>query len=286
MTPADAEAHPPSDALPAAGWQQGSLFGARPLRYLWNDLPEPGKKEPSVKWRQARSREKAVVISQTCDIASADEPYVEAMLCSEVQADFAARIDRNSARHFLVDPATGLVAQAKYRLQLSKALLVGLQPESWPATPGRLDRFVRWLARRYDRPALPDALVDVFQNPIEDALRQLDMDQPEVVGAFNGIVREIRVSVPEREAPPFVVRVTLLLNDSRLTAEQDDAIEQVVAAMQRALDPMKVSIIGRPNRAAEADLSVAEYFATRPLFLEYLTYRGDVVEGAPPPHGG
>jgi len=44
---------------------------------------------------------------------------------------------------------------------------------------------VRWLARRYDRPALPDALVEAFQIPVNEALEALDDKEPEIGEAFS-----------------------------------------------------------------------------------------------------
>ncbi len=61
------------------------------------------------------------------------------------------------------------------------------------------------------------------------------------------------------------------------------AIEAAEQAIRDALDPGVARLDGEVRQLDEEQLSVAEYFATRPLFLEYLTYRGDETEGAAPP---
>lgn len=174
---------PQADVLLTAGWQQGTFFTVSSVAFLWNGRPSGGAEPATVEQRRPRADEQYVVISQTCDIgASAEqEPYVEAMLCRvRKQPKFLARAARNSARWFVVDIDSGLVVEAKYRVQIAKELLIDLEPRPWPGSAQQLDRFVRWLARRYDRPALPDALVEAFQKPIEQALEQLDADSPEV----------------------------------------------------------------------------------------------------------
>jgi hypothetical protein len=157
-------------ALLEAGWRQGAVFDAPSVYFAWNENPASGKDEATtMKARKKRSKEKLVLVTQDCDIkASAEEEsYVEALVCVvERRQDFLHRIDRNSARWFVVDPGSGLVAQAKYRVQIAKEALTTLTPEVWPSTATRLDRFVQWLARRYDRPAIPDPIVEAFQRPL------------------------------------------------------------------------------------------------------------------------
>src|SRR4051812_39639428 len=120
-------------ALIEAGWRQGSGSNAPSGCFGWNALSAPDAEQAtSVQTRRVRAKEKLVIVSQTCDIKArpSNEPYVEALICTtEKPSEYLDRIDRNSARAFVIDPATGLVAHAKYRLQLAKAVLQDLRPE-------------------------------------------------------------------------------------------------------------------------------------------------------------
>lgn len=160
-------------------WRQGVLFSAPQVSIVWNVFSNEDPPGITTKSRRPRSGEKFVIISQTCDIKAKkdDEPFIEALLCTkEKNGSYLARIDRNSARKFVISPDAGLIAEAKYRVLLDKDVLGVLIPEIWPGTTERYGRFVRWLARRFDRPALPDKMVETFQVPIEQILKQIDED--------------------------------------------------------------------------------------------------------------
>ncbi len=170
-----------------------------------NEPSEPGSTEVTVpRPHKVKAKETLVVASQTCDIVAGQntEPYVEALICSVQNERFVARLGPNSARWFLVDPQLRLVAAAQRRVYLTKPALLRLTPEPWPGTAERLQHFVRWLARRYDRPALPDDIVAAFQNPLQAALLQLDEGHPAVRAAFSRAVHEARVKLPPSDIPP------------------------------------------------------------------------------------
>ena len=248
---------------------------------MWNELDDG---RFTYKGRTVGSKEQCIIVSQDCDIVASlnQEPYIEALICKVEKPQFASAIDRNSARYFLVDPSIGLVANARYRAHIAKAALATLAPRPWSSGTTRFDRFVRWLGRRYDRPALPTSLVESFQNPINRIMADFADDTPHLSTAFSRVVREIRVSQPSTDHPPFEVQMILLLEDDLLSEEEDQAIETAMSAIRNGLDPAQVHLDPIIRRATEDDLSIREYFATRPLFLEYLTYRGDEVDGAEP----
>lgn len=271
-----------------AGWHQGTIFTARSVYFLWNETPgSPGEGQTAIGSRRVKPKEKLVLVTQDCDIITDEtrEPYVEALICRvDRRRDFLERIDRNSARWFVVDPESGLVALATYRVQIAKRVLAGLSPGPWPGGPKRLQRFIRWLSRRYDRPAVPDPLVEAFQRPFEEMLERIHDESPSVGAAFNRAVSEVRVSVPPNETPPFDLHVVLMLGSDTLTREEADAIDHVERAVLGRFGSGDARVgTGGVYARTEDEMSVAEYFATRPLFLEYLTYRGDAVEGAEPP---
>jgi hypothetical protein len=284
MTDAPApENMPLGNALLMAGWYQGAVFNAPPISFACNDVADPASGEASsLQIRKLKSREKLVLLTQDCDILSGAEPYVEAMICvTEKKRDFLERIDRNSSRWFVIDPENGLVAEAKYRVQISKKLLETLKPEPWPGHPERLRRFIRWLGRRYDRPAIEDEIVEVFQKPLEKVFERLLEEQPALVATFNRAVHEVRVNIPLRESIPFDLHLILLTKSEGLSEEEADAIDDIIDEIVAIVDPGQVELDETRILSAET-MSVAEYFGTRPIFLEYHSYQGDEVTGAEP----
>lgn len=278
------------ERLVAAGWRQGTLFTAPNAYFAHNHFDRAaGTNSLSLRNRLVKSSEKLVVASQACDIRAnvQDEPYVEALVCKRSEdKSFLAKVERNSARRFVVAPETGLVAWAFLRVHLAKDSFATLTPEPWPSTPQRLERFVRWLARRYDRPAIPDPLVDAVERPLVEAVAQIDAAAPAVAHAFSRAVHDVRMSLPPTETPPFEVALVFLTRSDALTEEEADAISWVFEAMKQGLDPALVSLSPDLRILSPDEMSLTEYWATRPLFLEYLTYQGEEVEGAEPPSRG
>lgn len=282
MASRDTDGRLAGQRLYAAGWRQGSLFNAPGVLFGCNEVDDPGGTlTVTLRKRPLRTKEKLVLITQDCDIvASTDvEPNVEALMCAlETKQDYVARIDRNSPRMFLINPATGLVANARYRLQASKKMLTTLTPEPWPSSPRRFDRFVRWLARRYDRPAVPDPIVEAFQHPVEEVLSRIDQGQREVGANFSSAVEEVRVNVPASADPPFDLHLVLIVRPEGLTESEADAIGIVKEAIKAGLDPKLVNLDPDVRILTEEEISLAEYRATRPLYLEYLTYKGEEID--------
>lgn len=270
------------EALFDLGWRQGALFTA-PVAYSWNSPTETGEPEQSI--RPVKPSERLVLITQDCDVVApvSREPFVEALICQTANsAEYLARIDRNSARQFVIDPERHLVAAARYRVQIAKELLANTRPEPWPSGPERFGRFVRWLARRYDRPALPDALVNYLQQPVSHALGQLHERSPAIGRAFSAAVTEIRVNLPESVDPPFSVELVFLVASRSLTGDDLQAIGAAMSAINDGVDRQFMQLVAQPRILSHEEMSVAEYFATRPLFLDNLTFRGEEVDGARP----
>ncbi|MGH2588125.1 MAG: hypothetical protein ACRDJE_24670 [Dehalococcoidia bacterium] len=89
------------------------------------------------------------------------------------------------------------------------------------------------------------------------------------------------MTIPPTETPPFEIHLTLMARRDELTEEEDRALQHVERELRSVLDPAYVQLATVTPRIEE-EMSVAEYFATRPVFLEYLTYRGEELEGGEP----
>ena len=272
------------DELYDLGWRQGTFFVAPTACFTLNKLSGPEIGQPIIQHnRTTKSGEKFVLVTQDCDFVASDsdEPYAEAVLCKSESPRFVKSIKGNSSRWFVINYDSGLVAHARYRTQFDKKVFKNLKPEPWPNGPRRLDEFVRWLARRYDRPAIPDAVYEAFQRPLDTRIALLEQEKPDVFAAFNEVVGDIRVNLPETEEPPFNLQLILLIRSDGLSKEELQAIDVFNEALQASIDANLVRL--DPTRIlTEEQISLAEFYASRPLYLADYTFRGEEIEGATP----
>lgn len=266
------------------GWRQGTVFHAPGIE-LWciETVADDGEERLAARPRITPSDGRFVVVSQTCDIAAAivKEPVVEALACN-IEPDRTVRATLNkSFRWFEIDRGAGLIAHAMYRVPFDKRALLTMAPDAWPDTSERLDLFSRWLARRASRSALPDSVVAAFVRPLRRVLDALKRKQPDDYQAFNDAVEEIRLGLPEHEAPPFDIHLMLLLSGNELSKDQDDAIELVCTGLREALVPAEARL-GDVMKMTKSRMSVELYRRTALVDLEHVTYAGDDILGAEP----
>ena len=287
-----AATRPSDEELPAwlvedRRWVQGALFAAPSVGFARFEESQGVSTQPAlaVGVLPPEPGDRFVVASQTCDIRDklTREPCIEALRCSvEPDAGWRGSI-AHSARWFEVDRGTGLVAHAMYRVQIDKRALASLTAAAWPDTPRRFRRFVQWLGRRFDRPAIPDPIVEHFQQKVEGILKEIR--KREVGRAFTRVVRDVRIALPERPEQPFAIEMVLLLERLDLGEEEAAALDDVRGRIRAEIDPAWVRL-GEDRQVTAEQMSLAEYENTRPLFLESLTYRGDEAVGAEPPARG
>ena len=289
MSDSDAKSISMGD-LYTRGWRQGSLFYLPSAVCAWNKVAPPEVKDVTVPHHsRLRGGEMLVVVSQDCDIKfpKETEPHVEALVCTPCKDQrILDGADSNSIRFFLVYPDRRLVADTRLRVLVRKEALLEITPEPWPRDALKLRKFVVWLGRRYTRPAVPDEIESAFRRPVDCALRRLLEESPHLARAFSCAVEEVRWRLVQDEAPPFVIQLVLLFRSDALTSEEADAVDIAIETMQVGLDPQLARLNLPVRKATEEDMSVREFFDTAPLFLEYLTYRGDEVLGAEPPRPG
>lgn len=274
------------DELFKLGWKQGMLFFAPLACFSLNKLSVLESEDLIIQHnRPTKPKEKFILITQDCDFVASDidEPYIEALLCKHESPNFVKGIKGNSPRRFVVDYNINLVAHAMYRTQFDKKVLKNLTPEPWPGGARRLDEFARWLARRYDRPAIPDAIYEAFQRPIDERLARLAKEYPDVFTIFNRVVGDIRVKLPESEVPPFNLQLILLVDSDGLSEEEANAIDFFNEIVQSSLDTTLVSLEST-RIVTEEEITLKEFYASRPIYFGDYTYHGEEIEGAIP-HG-
>ncbi len=182
------------------GWSQGSLLKitSAPKMYLaaeqstLESVNTTNTAPNFLRWfvRQETFHEDDlfIIVSQPCDIQKppVHEPYVEVMRAYKTnERSIIHEASRNSVRYFLLQRSLSesgaeeaLIVESTIRLPLDKASLLHLTPLSNIQDKVVLRLFRNWLARRYDRPALDDDLVNAVQKPIVKAIDRLRPAHP------------------------------------------------------------------------------------------------------------
>jgi hypothetical protein len=181
------------------GWRQGSLLKAmsawkmylvlKPSQEVVQEEKETTHiSKPQERWELQQETldedDYLVVVSQTCDIERPPkhEPYVEVVRAYwTTERSIIHEAGKNSFRRFLLQRRTNggkeeaLIADATVRILVEKASLLKCTPLSGFKENDTIAprRFRQWLAKRYDRPALPDELVLAVQKPIVKAIGKL-----------------------------------------------------------------------------------------------------------------
>ncbi len=283
MSPGAAEPHV-GGRLYDAGFRQGAVLRSSALKFVYS-VPTQGGGSIETKERSVKAKERLVVASQDCDILASpqQEPYVELLICKEEKPERCARlVEGNSSRWFLLDPDKRLVAQAFQRIHIKKEALEQLELEGWSLDGEDLERFARWLARRYIRPAFPDEFVEAYQAPVNGVFSKTPT---EVLEHFSSVVSEIRVSKSSAQGPPYDLEFLVLTTSEDLSEGEAEAVALVQEGMETALSASPLVNSVRFDFRTLYETSIAEYFASDPIYLEYLTYEGEEqpTGAAPPP---
>jgi hypothetical protein len=256
-----------------AGCRQGALIEA-PARMLW--LTRSADSQDWTVTEDVVADAELVLISQDCDIHASvkNEPRVEAITARWTSTHPNSTAGKgNSARLFLLQEHEnkGLVADARRRIHLDKTALLGATFQPTLKDERSRARFASWVAGRYDRPAIPNALVDAIQKPIVSAVHGLvSKDDPllRVLARLD----EIRFAVADGE--PLTVHLLLIVDQGdELAAEEE-------AELAGWLDDILVSEGGpvaatAPLFRTEKNLSLHDYQSTTRLQLDQFTPEDD-----------
>ncbi len=232
------------------GWCQGSLLKATSAQKSWLVLNtrEETRQEKNestntfvasgiwgLQQETLDENDFLIIVSQPCDIQRSpkQEPYIEAMRAYWTsERSIIHEAGKNSVRRFLIQRRTtdngtveALIADATVRIQIEKAALLSIAPlasfkQSDTITPRR---FRQWLAKRYDRQALPDVLVNAVQKPIVkavDKLHEMD-DRHRILDGISEILFLLR-----GDSTPYQIDILFIRDersDAPLVNEEDAA---------------------------------------------------------------
>lgn len=286
------------------GWRQGSLLEASSASKSWlalNDHQEitqegQGSSDTTASpgiWilRQAllNAEDVLIVASQTCDIQRSfeQEPYIEVIRGYRTSdRSIMHQAGKNSSRLFLMQRRPGndgkeeaLIADATVRIQIEKAAFLTLTPQSSFKENDQITpyKFSEWLARRYNRPALPDAIVNAIQKPVVKAIDKL----PAVHGLhhiFDGI-DEILFFL-HNDDMPFQVDMIFLRderNDAPYVSDEDAA--RLGGWMANTLQTGNKAELMHWEILSRKEISVYDYSNAYELPLDYYTAWNESTEG-------
>jgi hypothetical protein len=223
-----------------------------------------------------------VIASQSCDIVSNpnDEPVILAFRAfTTSKAPVLASAATNSSRFFLLDEQRNLIADAAISVLIEKPLLAELEPEPGVSDELTRERFARWIAHRFTRPALPDDVVAAVVKPILENLRQMQKDQDPEIATLDTF-RELRIA-RLAGTPPYNVRLLFVMPENEIN-DGGKALARLVKRMREWLDPRAARITAWDARDL-FHISVGDYIRTDKLYLDHYTYKGRTIRGLTPP---
>ena len=233
------------------GWYQGKLIPATSARKSWLTLNtaenlldqeyyQSGTFAVPGTWhlQQVLLDEKdfLIIISQTCDIQKPlkHEPYIEIMRAYwTTESSIIYEAGKNSVRRFLVrrrltsdGKEEGLIVDATTHITLDKKSLLQCTPLDGFRSDDMItpDRFKQWLAKRYDRPALANELVNAVQKPIVRAIGRLKGtdDLHRILSGISEIL-----FLPHNDTVPYYIDMLFMRderNDAPTISYEDVAI--------------------------------------------------------------
>jgi hypothetical protein len=281
------------------GWCQGSWLEAASAPRLWlalrNHQEEQNPSRASVSqdvWilQQALlgAEDILIVASHTCDIqrSAGQEPYIE-VIRGFWTSDRAImhHAGKNSSRLFLIQRRSGrdereeaLIADATTHIQIEKAAFLAFAPQSCFKENDRSTprKFSEWLARRYDRPALPDAIVNAIQKPVVKGIDKLSASHS-LHRILDGI-DEI-LFIPVNENVPFQVDM-VFIRDERSDAPQvsDEDAARLGNWIAEVLQKGKEAELTHWEILSRKEINVYDYSNAFELPLDYYTAWDDSAE--------
>jgi hypothetical protein len=234
---------------------------------LWMRVPSGGKEAIAEDVDGAQ----LIVASQDCDIiaSSQSEPRVEALTARWTSDRSAVHTARkgNSTRLFLIREAAGkaLVADARRRVHFEKEGLLGtVFTPAFDDDRTRL-RFIRWIAERYDRPAIDEQFVNAIQKPLIKALERLEASDNTLAKVFTRVA-ELRF-IPPSGQPPWSVDLIAMVDEAEELTPEEEAelggwLEESIVTEGGLVQEIRLAFRG------EDTISLRDYLGTMRLRLD------------------
>lgn len=251
------------------GWSQGSLLNLAPAYKMY--LAVENLTQNRVMWGVRKDpmseNELFIIISQPCDIQKSPvyEPFVEVMRVFKTnERKIIHDASRNSVRYFLLSrtqiengAVEALIVESTIHLTLDKPSLLSLTPLSTIQDEVTLRLFRRWLAQRYERPALEDSLVNAIQKPVVKAIDKLRPTHP-LQSTLDGIGEVLFLLVNETQ--PYQIIVLFIRSDRSDTPQvSEEQVAELAGWMSTVLDKGGHAAISDWRLLGTDEISVRDY---------------------------
>ena len=234
-----------------------------------------------VAWGITRREDYLVIASQDCDIVRSlsEEPNIVAMRAFTTENSSILRYaDSNSSHYFLLDRKRGLVAESSVMALIEKPVLVNFTPGPGASDSATQERFARWIAHRFDRPAFDDDVVGAVIKPLLDNLSKMQKDSDPDLDSLDN-VKEVRLAKIVGK-PPFDVRLLFIIPEDGLP-DNGVALARLVFRMRTWFNPLAARLVAWDARHLY-EITVGDYLDTQQIYLEQYTYQGQIIRGLLP----
>lgn len=239
------------DDIRGAGWQQGAIAPAS----LIDELRQQGILAVDV-----GPSDIAIVISQDCDVVCTSfalEPTVEFLIARPASMrDGNLHRGKNPRRlQFDLGDRT-LEIRCAERLVFDRKILARHAPEKGTALPLTVAALLpEWVAKRYTRAALPDALVERMREAAKSLGKILSKDGEFVSALFLLIEPDAELT----EGESYEIELTILAPDEVLADEATGIrLRDVEEAADRILSNLNGVTVRDVSLRAESEYSYAE----------------------------
>lgn len=252
--------------LEALGWRQGSFVDSESVAKLIGDIDSTFT---------ISANNLLIVASQSCDVASSQEEYIELSILRLLPAgEFNKQYSHNRHPRILhieaisnsSDEKIVLELKAHEKIQIKKSLLEEFKPDSSiKFSEENLNQYIDWLAGRYKRPALPTKFDQLIASSDKKGKRK------KIAKRANDYLAGIYVEIyPDRDInddETYSVNLLGIASDDQSIASATDALNEYANILKDA--GMDVST---PKIATEFQVSVGTLRQYQRINFDYLSY--------------
>jgi hypothetical protein len=266
------------------GWCQSSVIKPpAPVSTSWLTLASTELEEIWIKKEAFLSEDDMlIVISQACDIqkSPSQEPYIETIrLYWTSDKAIINSASKNSASEFLVTRgcsedgiAGGWIADMHGLVRLDKRSFLKMTPFPFfneEEDPGRRKLFGIWLAKRYNRQAVPNEIVKAVQQPVVSAASKLGPNH-DLHRIFRGIW-QIRFIAYLNGSSLYDVEMYLLYDEASTEQVNKEDAAKLAGWIKGVLDKSGNAELTSCARISLKEISVHDYANMYQLPVDYFT---------------
>lgn len=253
--------------LEALGWRQGSFVKPESVAKLIGDIESTFT---------ISANDLLVVASQSCDVASSQEEYIElsilrAIPIEEFKKEYShnrnPRVLHIKASSTNSDEKVTLELKAHEKIQIEKRLLEEHTPDlSIKLSEKTLSQYVDWLAGRYKRPALPTKFDQLIAAADKNGKKRKKITK-RANDYLTGIYVEIYPNRDISDSETYSVNLLGIASDEQSITSATEALNDYAIILREA--GMDVS---SPKVATEFQVSVGTLRQYQRINFDYLSY--------------